>query len=298
MKKTAIAAAFLLVAGLLFGYGTGESGNFEYDGVRQLRVDANTFDVSIQGTRGRRTSLEIRNQPDNYRVLHSVSGDRLEVWVEREFSLLGRPHRGELVFLVPGDAELEVKVSTGDVRISDIRTDRMSVNSSTGDVLVTDVSAALRVETSTGEVEVQDSAGSFTITTSTGEITLVRTSGDVTAASSTGAHRYEDAIGNIDARSTTGEIMLDGVQGALRLRTSTGEQTGRGVSLTGDSSFESSTGNIEMDLTNDVEDLEFNLRSTTGSLEVGREQSQRELYLGGTGFLVRGNSSTGSQEYY
>jgi hypothetical protein len=88
------------------------------------------------------------------------------------------------------------------------------------------------------------------------------------------------------------------MQGTLDLDTSTGSQEGRDIVLTGDSSFESSTGSITMDFAGSLEQLEFDLRSTTGSLRVGREASQRQLYLGGTGFTIRGKSSTGSQEYY
>jgi hypothetical protein len=68
--------------------------------------------------------------------------------------------------------------------------------------------------------------------------------------------------------------------------------------LTGDSSFEASTGRIEVDLANDIGELEFDLTSTTGSLEVGRERSQRRLFLGSTGTTVSGRTSTGSQRFY
>lgn len=105
-------------------------------------------------------------------------------------------------------------------------------------------------------------------------------------------------MGALVARSATGRIEIAGMQGTLDLRTSTGGQDGRGIVLTGDSSFESSTGRIRMDFAGDVEQLEFDLRSTTGSLRVDMEESQRRLYLGGTGFTIRGKSSTGSQEYF
>lgn len=298
INRVLAVTAFLLPGMLAFGLGTGESGDFEYDGIREIHISGETFDVEAQGTRGRLTSLQVRDQPDNYRVLHSRTDGQLSVWVERSFSLVGTPHDGALILLVPGDAVLRVDTSTGDVRIRNITADRLDVNTSTGDVRLQAVSAAIRVGTSTGSVEIQDSSGRFDISSTTGRIRLDGTTGDINAESSTGHHVYDDVIGNLRARSTTGRIDIDGIQGTLELRTSTGDQTGRRIVLTGNSSFESSTGDIEMDLADDLESLEFDLRSSTGSLTVGRERSQRELYLGGTGFTVRGKSTTGSQEYY
>ncbi|MEE8440719.1 MAG: DUF4097 family beta strand repeat-containing protein [Spirochaetia bacterium] len=298
MKRTAILTPLIFAAALSFALGIGERGDFKYDGIREIEIVAATFAVDIQGTRSRSISLEVRNAPDNLQVLHSRSRDRLEIWVERKFSLLGRPHRGELVLFVPRDAELRIRTSTGKVNIRNITGDRLSVDTTTGHITLEEITAAMRVETSTGAVEILDSAGRFDIRSTTGRIELQRTTGDVVAESSTGRHSYREIIGDLVARSTTGRIEIDGMQGTLDLRTSTGAQDGRGIVLTGDSSFESSTGRITMDFDGRVEQLEFDLRSTTGSLRVGREESQRRLFLGGTGFTIRGKSSTGSQEYF
>ena len=298
MKRMALLTPLLFAAALSFALGAGEGGDFEYDGIREIEVVAGTFSVDVQGVRGRNTSLEVRNESDNYRVLHTRSGDQLEIWVERKFSFLSRSHRGEIVLLVPVDTDLRVRTSTGSVDIRNITSDRLSVDTTTGRVTLEEISASMSVDTSTGAVEVLDSAGRFDIKSTTGRIELLRATGDVVAESSTGRHSYEDLIGDLRVRSTTGRIEIDGMQGTLDLRTSTGGQDGRGIVLTGDSSFESSTGRIRMDFVGSIEQLEFDLRSTTGSLRVGREESQRQLYLGGTGFTIRGKSSTGSQEYF
>lgn len=297
MKRQTLLIPLLLLGSVLFAFGTGETGDAEFDGIREIRVDAGVFDVDVQGTRGRGTTLEVRNESDRFRVLNSTTGDTLDVWVESRFSFLGRPPRGLITLMVPADALVRVRTSTGDVEVRDVTSDRMSVDTTTGHISLEGISSRLTVETSTGGVEIQGCSGRFDITTTTGEIEIENTTGDVSARSSTGRHHYEDLIGDLVARSTTGRIEIDGMQGTLELRTSTGSQEGRDIRLTGNSSFESSTGSIEMDFEDDLEELEFDLRSTTGSLRVGREESQRQLYLGGTGFTITGESSTGSQEY-
>jgi DUF4097 and DUF4098 domain-containing protein YvlB len=202
------------------------------------------------------------------------------------------------VLLVPGDSEVRIRTSTGDVAARNIFGDRFFADTTTGSITREAVAASIRLETSTGSVQVLDSAGKLDINTTTGRIELDGVTGDVVAESSTGRHSYTEFIGDLIAYSTTGRIEIDGFQGIMDLRTSTGDQDGRGIILTGDSAFETSTGDIRMDFAGDVEQMEFDLRSTTGSLRVGREESQRQLYLGGTGFTIRGKSSTGSQEYF
>ena len=61
MKRTAILIPLVLAAALSFALGTGEGGDFEYDGIREIEIVAGTFAVDVQGTRGRTTSLEVRN---------------------------------------------------------------------------------------------------------------------------------------------------------------------------------------------------------------------------------------------
>lgn len=297
-RATLLLFPLLMFGTATFGLGTGEAGDVSYGNIGSVVVDAGTFAVQVRGTRGSTTSLEVRDPPDNYTVLHSVSRDRLQVWVERKFTLFNRGHRGQIVLEVPEDVELELMTSTGAVDVRDIAAERLSVETTTGRVQISQVAAAMTVETSTGAVTITDAAGSFSVTTTTGSIEVLGVTGDVRAESSTGRHRYEKVIGDVNARSTTGRIEIDGLQGTVSLRTSTGNQEGRRLVLTGDSSFESSTGNIEMDLAGDIEQYEFDLRSSTGSLRAGGEESQRRLFLGGTGFSIHGTSSTGAQDYY
>jgi hypothetical protein len=298
MKRLVIACAMLSIASLAFAFGSRESGDFSYDGITRIEIEGDTFDVRIQGTRSRTTTLEIVEYSDKYTVLHSRSGDSLRVWVEREFSLFSRSRRGELVFNVPGDATLRIDNSTGGVTIRNIHSDILNCETSTGDIMIEDGSADYRVHSATGDVEMEECSGDFDVNTSTGDIFLSDISGPISATSSTGDQEYHDIVGDLDARSTTGDIEIDGLSGTLHLTTSTGKQYGRDIELTGDCSFETSTGSIEMDFDIDVEELEFDLTSTTGSLRVGREESQRRLFLGARGFRISGKTSTGSQRYY
>ena len=299
MRRYAFGLTLLLASTMLFAIGSPEDeGGFSYEGVRELIVEGETFGVEVQGTRSRMTVLEIIDMPDDWRVLHTLSGNQLRVWVDRDSFLFGRPHRGILRFHVPGDIQLTVKNTTGNVSVRTLQSDTINLGTSTGAIDVEDVTAEMRATATVGRVTISNSAGNADVRTTTGRIELNGTTGDMRVRSSTGSQLYRDVIGDLNARSSTGSIELIGIKGRLVLETSTGTQTGRGVVLTDHSSFTSSTGRIEMDLMRSLEGFEFDLRSTTGSLEVGGERSQKQLFLSGTGFQITGRSSTGSQKFF
>lgn len=281
MKHLTLLLAFALIAVTnTFAGGEREGGDFTYDAISSLRVEAGTFAVDVQAVRGRHVAMEIQDYPDGYTVYHNVSGSSLRVWVESDFPLFSRSHRGKLVFRVPHDVDLAIDNSTGDVSVRGVRSEDLQVETSTGDIELERIERGAYLRSTTGSVRVRQSHGDFDVGSTTGSISLAEIAGD------------------LRLRSTTGRIEIEAVTGQVRLKTSTGRQIGRRVTLTGDSSFESSTGHIEIDLTNELDALEFDLSSTTGSLRVDDDRSQRRLFLAGTGITVKGSTSTGSQHFY
>lgn len=295
----------LILTGLLTvaasASGTREDGDFSYGDITTLVVEGETFDVEIDAVRGRTVSMSIERYPDNLTVFHSVNGSTVRVWVERRFSLFQRPHNGRMVFTVPAETSVEIDNSTGDIEARGLQAARggsLSFETSTGDIDLEEITGELSVSATTGNVEIDRVSGAVAVDTTTGHIDVESVEGPVSLRSSTGHQELSDVEGDITLRSTTGRIELDEVSGRLVLRTTTGNVRGRDVRLTRDSEIQSTTGNIELDLVNDINEMEFDLTSTTGSLRVGSDRSQRQLFLGSTGIRLEGSSSTGSQHYF
>ena len=299
MKRlTLVLLSTLSVVAGVWAMGNRETGSFSYPGVREIEIESATFDVAVQTVDQDEISLEIRNNPRNYTVYHETRGDRVVVWVEKSFSLLGGFHTGELILQVPASTEIDVETSTGDVVASGLTGDSVRIRTTTGSIQTRNITSELELRTTTGRVTVESSEGEFDVSTSTGSISLVATEGPVEARSSTGSQSFESVRGDIEARTTTGRIEFSDTEGMVRAQSTTGSHRGENVLLTDDSRFQTSTGRIEIDIAQVLESLEFDLESSTGSLSVGDDRSQRRLFLGGTGITVEGRSSTGSQRYY
>lgn len=297
MKRLNALFVALFVAVTLSATGQRESGDFTYDTVESLTVEAETFAVDIVAFRGRQIDVRVENYPDDWTVYHSANGGTIRVWVERDFSLVSRPHRGRLVIRIPADIPVSVETSTGSVDLRGTRGGDLRVETTTGSMEVDDVGGGGTLRSTTGSISIEECTGSFDVRSTTGSIRVDRLEGDLRTTSSTGEQRLSRIVGDIDARATTGGIEIEDTNGRLAVRTSTGSIVGDEVTLTVNSSFEATTGRIEIDVTNNLDELEFDLRSTTGSLQVGDERSQRRLFFGGTGITVTGSTSTGSQHY-
>lgn len=298
MKRYLFLAMLVICVTMLHARGEREDGGFSYEGVRALEIDARTFAVEIRSGSGEHVTMTIENYPDDHTVLHTVVGTRVRVWVEQDRSFLPLSHRGRLVLRVPRGTEIAVETLTGAVSIAGITASELRVKTSTGRISLEEIGADIHARSNTGAVEISRARGRFDVGTTTGSIACSDLRGQVTSRSSTGSQAYVDVLGDIDARSTTGGIELRRTEGSVRLRTSTGSQKGTAVTLTGDSSFQASTGSIHIGLVNALDRLQFDLTSTTGTLEVGRERSQRKLFLSGTDIVVTGTTSTGSQRFF
>jgi len=234
----------------------------EHEGVARVVVSkAGIFDVAVKGYSGSSVRVEVRGTDPADRVIDTRSGDELTIVPER---------RDRVRSLGSKAPELLVRVPE---------------------------STSLSVETSTGNIVVETVSGGKTVTSSTGNITVRSSRGNVEARSSTGNQRYDYVTGDIRGESGTGAIELTNVEGRAELRSTTGRLWGRNVRVTGDSRFRTSTGHVEMDFANPLEDFTLSLQSVTGLIEVDGTEARGRVQKGGGPLRITGQTTTGRQTY-
>ncbi len=253
--------------------------DFSGRGFTSVRVDAGTVAVEITGNLGSRVDVRPRNLPPGMDLEYRERGSELEVWVERYFPLPSGGRDAVIIIDLPSEVELDVETSTGGIQVELMESEQVRLESSTGAIYLADLSGDARVESNTGEIQVE------------------RIAGNLRVRGSTGSQDLRDINGSVDAKTTTGSITIRSSAGSFTLETGTGSQQGRELLVTGDSSFESTTGSIHMDFRNQLEDFFFDLESSVGGIEVGSVSGRGELIFGRGPISIRGESSTGSQSY-
>lgn len=234
----------------------------EHDGVSRVVISkAGIFDVSVKGTSGGSVRVEVLSTDAGDRVSDSRSGGELTLLVDR---------RDRVRSIGSTAPQINVRVPE---------------------------STELVVETSGGNIVVETVSGSKTLTSTSGSITVRSCRGGVEARSSTGSQKYDYVNGDVRAQSSTGSIELANVEGRLDLESTTGRLEGRNVKVTADSRLRSTTGRIQMDFTNPLEDFTFSLRSVTGQIEVGGTEVRGRIEKGNGPLRITAQTTTGRQSY-
>ena len=196
--------------------------------------------------------------------------------------------------------KLKMKTEFGDQSLDEITGD-IWLNSSSGDIKIKQLKGNANVTSSFGHQKFEFITGDIISVASSGNITIKQLKGKVSTKSSFGRQVYMDIEGDISSRVSSGDIEINGAKGTLDLETSFGNITGKNVRLINSSEFTTSSGNIHVDLLNEMKELRFDLRSSSGNLMVHKgdfqNQSDNKLNIGDGIILVKGVSSFGNQNY-
>jgi hypothetical protein len=272
-------------------------------GIRSLVVEGSFFNVKITGRAG--PELEARFEiPERLRkrgvqVLHETRGSTLRVYVKRPPGLISTAGltTPALIFEVPVSTAVQVENSSGSVSVAGLDTEKVLIESSSGRCEVADVRAGLEITSSSGSQDIQNADGDKVLRASSGKISVRDAGGDIRAGTSSGSQTYAGIAGSIDAEASSGSISVTDQQGSLELRASSGSLRGATVTVTGASSFTTSSGSIDFDFTNDFGDFSFDLRSSSGTIRVGGTRAKGRVVMGTGPIRLQGTSSSGSQSY-
>ena len=294
---------------------------FEYSGIDELQVDGRFFTVEVSGYTGDAVEGRIRIPQNLYEgnyveVVHSKSGGVLEVEVKKNKATIPPVSEKALISIrAPRDITINLMTSSGSIAVERFETDTIRLKSSSGKIKAKDLSASIDIASSSGSQDIQQCKGNLTVKSSSGRISVRDVDGNMSVESSSGSQTYEVIDGNIKAKSSSGRQSYDAIvgdivaetssasitineqMGALDLRATSGKLEGQDVKLTGDSSFQTSSGRIHFNFENDFDDFSFDLQTSSGVLRVGESRVKGTFIVGNGPIKITGKSSSGSQEY-
>ncbi len=276
--------------------------------------------------------IKSNKERDDIKIKYEKKGNTLEVWIEKPNSLSGS-YSGSFDFMVPKNINLDIKNSSGSIIIDNIGQSTISLlassgsinasniesditaTTSSGSINTTNISGSLKAISSSGSHNIENIGGNVVATLSSGSIKINQVNGtvkstsssgsqyinavksDVTASASSGSLKLENIFGNVISKASSGSIKLNNINGTLDIVTSSGSQFGTAITLSGDSSFKSSSGSIKMELTNNSEELSFNLLASSGGLNAKGTSGKKKLTIEKGNIHIHGVSSSGSQSY-
>jgi lia operon protein LiaG len=273
-----------------------------YSDVKELKVRGSFCDVTIEGTSGKSASVKgmITGNGAQMEIKHSFSNGVLEIWVEKDDKRWkwNNNLRGTISISIPKDTEVNANNSSGDLEVKNLDGRTISLRASSGDVDAENLVGDLSITASSGDLTLNNLKGDLSGRTSSGSQVFRNVTGDIRTVSSSGDIDIEKSNGKIDAVASSGRISLRDTEGFATIKTSSGDIDGKNVMLTESSDFKTTSGDIDIDLKNDIQSLSFYLKASSGSLRAGDNKADRKLILSNGNIKVDGLSSSGSQRYY
>lgn len=215
-------------------------------------------------------------------------------------------------------ADLKLYTGSGNIKVSAIKGDvqsasgfghqiykdvngNISVSSGSGDVTMIQIQGNLDIRSSFGNQKIENVRGRLRSVSASGNVIVNNLTGDLRVKSTFGTQRYEQIDGDVDCTTHSGDIRINGLKGAIYAKSGYGDIEGKEVMLCLECELKTSSGDIRLSLLNKMDDLSFDLNSTSGYLAVEKEyvrqKAERQLRTGTGPIKIKATSVYGKQMY-
>ena len=299
-----------------------DSKKFDAEGIDAVEIKGSFVDIWVSEQSGNMVSFDGQIEgPSRYKgdfeIKSDLSGSTLRIWLERPRNVYGNIS-GKMTLKLPAGTELTASNSSGDVNVKGLRSKEILLKCSSGDIDARNLSGNIRLDTSSGDITGVNLEGNVAADASSGDLYFAGVDGNLecetssgsikvkdvddtffTAESSSGDIRLENVSGKVRVESSSGTIGMERVSANISAESTSGDIRGAEIKLTGDSNFEASSGDITINLLNNVDDMSFDLRSSSGDLKVGKNRrAEDRLLLKRGGILVIGRTTSGDIGFY
>ncbi|GEM_PF-4150293 len=260
--------------------------DFSLKNIESLEVDGSFCDINMEGTSGNTLDFDglIRASKElDYEIRYEQSGSHVRVWVvsprNNSWNWGWNDMEARLDFKVPSNVMVRVDNSSGDVSISGISASNHKIEASSGDIELIRVKGDVIARASSGDIKIDGIDGDLEVETSSGDQRVYDIGGNVRFDASSGDVRFQDIAGNLRGRTSSGEIDMVDVQGVFDVSASSGDIEGRNLVVKGGSSFVATSGDITIYADQDLDQLSFEARSSSGDITIGRERGEDRMVI-------------------
>lgn len=262
-----VKSTFLLIALFLTATAYGQKTiNKTFTGVKSIRIEIGSGSgVVKKGSSDEvRITVEHDYDDDEYEPQFEQRGDRLIIDEDFRRSRRGRwSSRGssEWTIEIPDGMELDYSVGSGSIEIDGLTLD-LDANAGSGSIELSDVNGNLDVNSGSGSIRASNLEGELDANTGSGSI------------------RLRDIKADLDLNTGSGSIRLEEAEGGFRLNTGSGSIDASGLSITGNSSFNTGSGRAEVELAAELNhDISVNTGSGDATLDFNGTKIEGEIIM-------------------
>jgi lia operon protein LiaG len=267
--------------------------------IEEIEISGGPLEVTYEGRQADKNvflnAFLESNREGSHDITYRVDGRTLKVELQRKITGGNIRNQGFISLTGPENVRLTVRGSSGRVYVSGVTHRQADIRVSSGRMEVSGMMVDNLVLTaSSGQILGRNLGGNVQCTVSSGRAELERVDGDVTFKGSSGRYTLKDVQGKVSGSMSSGSITVEDSQEVGSLAVSSGRIRGNNVGLGSDTQLKASSGSIEIQTFSNLDDFDFDLSASSGSLTVGRTKTGKRLSLdNGADATVRGVVSSG-----
>lgn len=284
MKKMHITCLMaLLASGIAFGSGLNGTFTREYQNVVQVEMETVFIPTQITGHSGSVFKIEAYDIPANIEVFIEERNGHISIRVEqRSPNPSNVASRARFVISAPRNAGFDLRSASGSFALENLHGDTLKVLSASGSISCNDMSVPLELETSSGTITVNRSNTGKLVKSVSGAVSINQSKGDAVLLTISGRIQLDGVQGAVKATSSSGSLQVSNFEGRLYLTSVSGSISGTNTTIIGESNFETTSGSINLSLTNRARDVQYSASSVSGRIDIFDTRGSSRLQ-GGSG---------------
>lgn len=270
----------------------------DFSGIKSISVEGDFLDVSYEGNATddlvHLDGLLRAGSNSRARIHYELKGDKLIIDVKSPGGGI-RKSDGYIRLAGPDNLIVDLGVSSGSVHVANLVNRSTKLRASSGKIHASNIIAPEMIfSSSSGEVLGEDLTGNIVSTFSSGKVQFQRITGNLSAEGSSGSISVKDLNGRLDAKASSGKIDIVRISELGKLLVSSGSIIGQQTGLGPNTTLTASSGNISIQTTSVLDQFNFDLAASSGTVKVGNTQSPGVLKINnGSMHTVKGLVGSG-----
>lgn len=274
-----------------------------FEDITEVELYGGPLEISYEGREGyTEVALNAYLESTNAQavdIYYEKIGNKLIVKYEQSKGVSGwggANSDGFISLIGPKDIKVNMEGGSGQVMVRGIEHEEVTVAAGSGKVDVSDLKCdKINLKISSGKLEASDLVGNVTCKLSSGYAVVEDVIGNVDAVASSGKLTIRKVDGLVNAKITSGKISLNEISRLGSLIGSSGSIDGQEVGLCDDTNIKFSSGSIHLSTSDNLDDYNFHLAASSGSVRVGDQKSGSTLSINhNSDQTVRGVVSSGT----
>lgn len=298
-SKLSLAFALLFVSAAAFAQNVIVDTNKSYPGVKKIEVESGWLNVTFKGGSGSEVNVEayLESNDDDQDIIFVTVGDVLKITHTKKQNNYNwnSKNKGYINITGPEAIALELKGSSGNISVENVKNENTSLRVSSGKLSATNIAGNLSMRASSGNLDVSNLEGNLNAGVTSGSAHFNSIKGDVDYESTSGSLEANDVTGEINIGLTSGNAKLNNIGKLGSIRFTSGNIRANNAGLGENTSFNGTSGNFNIQTPSNLKEFNFSLKASSGNLKVGGINTGKTLEIeNGSGPWVRGNISSGN----